>query len=90
MKTTSSQSWHSVKWPKYVAPLIDQEKIISDDFMRLWHETLPKYSLVESFIHGWVVLNAPRKFKRTLEVGAGLGEHLTYKILTLMKLTPTN
>jgi hypothetical protein len=65
------------KWPKRFAPLtLDQERI-SDDFMHYWHEVLPKrYGIVDEFNHRYVVKNAPERFFRTLEIGAGIGEHL--------------
>jgi ubiquinone/menaquinone biosynthesis C-methylase UbiE len=50
--------------------------------VKLWHETLPRYSFVEKFNHGWVVQTAPAAFTTTLEIGAGLGEHLSYERLT--------
>jgi ubiquinone/menaquinone biosynthesis C-methylase UbiE len=70
------------KWPKTISPLTDDQKAISDDFMKRWHEILPRYGLVEKFNHGWVVETAPASFTTTLEIGAGLGEHLSYERLT--------
>ncbi len=70
------------KWPKRVPPLTESQKAVSDDFVKLWHQKLPQYSAIEKFNHGWVVKNAPAAFARTLEVGAGLGEHLEYEKLS--------
>jgi ubiquinone/menaquinone biosynthesis C-methylase UbiE len=70
------------KWPKVLPPLTDEHKVISDDFMKLWHEKLPSYGAVEEFNHGWVVKTAPKNFSKTLEIGAGLGEHLVRERLT--------
>jgi len=70
------------KWPKHVPPLTEEQKTISDDFVKLWHEKLPRYSAIERFNHGWVVKRAPAAFRRTLEVGAGLGEHLEHEALS--------
>lgn len=71
------------RWPKRLAPLTEEQQRISDDFMRLWHEVLPKrFGLVEAFNHGYPVRHAPPGFMRTLELGAGLGEHLTHERLT--------
>lgn len=50
--------------------------------MKLWHEVLPRYNVVEEFNHGWVVKTAPRGFARTLEIGAGLGAHLGFERLS--------
>jgi SAM-dependent methyltransferase len=49
---------------------------VRDDFMRHWHEVLPnRYGVIERFNHGWPATTA-RPGERTLEIGAGLGEHL--------------
>ena len=70
-------------WPKTFPPLTAEQERIRDDFMRHWHEVLPRrYGVVERFSHGYVVDHAPPGFARTLEVGAGLGEHLDYERLT--------
>jgi SAM-dependent methyltransferase len=71
------------KWPKSIPPLTEEQQHISDDFMKYWHEVLPrKYGVVETFNHQYAVKNAPKNFLRTLEIGAGLGEHLNYEVLT--------
>jgi SAM-dependent methyltransferase len=71
------------KWPKVLPPLTEEQKRISDDFMRHWHEVLPrKYATVDHFNHSYCVERAPKDFQRTLEIGAGIGEHLAYERLT--------
>jgi SAM-dependent methyltransferase len=71
------------KWPKTFPDLTAEQRRISDDFMKAWHEVLPqKYGVVERFNHGYAVRHAPKEFLRTLEIGAGLGEHLEYETLT--------
>lgn len=71
------------KWPKAFPSLTPEQQAISDDFMKAWHEVLPqKYGVVERFNHGYPVRHAPADFARTLEIGAGLGEHLEYERLT--------
>lgn len=73
----------SSKWPKRFEPLTPEQERISNDFMQYWHEVLPKrYGIVDEFNHRYAVRNAPRGFARTLEVGAGIGEHLEYESLT--------
>jgi SAM-dependent methyltransferase len=75
MKTTAL-------WPKSIPSLTPEQKRISDDFMEYWHEVLPdKYGLVEDFNHRYPVLNAPANFLTTLEIGAGLGEHIHFEQL---------
>ena len=70
-------------WPKVIPPLTPDQEAISNDFMRYWHELLPKrYGVLESFNHGYSVAHAPVGFSRTLEIGAGLGTHLEYEHLT--------
>lgn len=74
----------SPTWPKSIPPLTPEQQRISDDFMKYWHEVLPKkYGLVDDFNHGYVVRHVPEAFCTTLEIGAGLGEHLAYEHLNL-------
>jgi len=71
------------KWPKTFPPLTPEQKRISDDFMKHWHEVLPKkFGIIEKFNQGYAVKHAPAGFARTLEIGAGLGEHLRFENLT--------
>jgi ubiquinone/menaquinone biosynthesis C-methylase UbiE len=73
----------SAHWPKIIPPLTAEQKRISDDFMKYWHEVLPrKYGWVDDFNHQYAVRHAPPEFRTTLEIGAGLGEHLAYEQLT--------
>jgi len=70
------------KWPKTFPPLTSEQEAIRDDFMRHWHEVLPRrYGAIDRFSHGYPVRHAPAGFARTLEIGAGLGEHLAYERL---------
>jgi ubiquinone/menaquinone biosynthesis C-methylase UbiE len=72
-----------MSWPKILPHLTPEQQRISDDFMRYWHEVLPKrYGVAEDFNHNYPVRHAPKRFLRTLEIGAGLGEHLSYERLT--------
>lgn len=72
------------KWPKRLPELTDEQRRIRDEFMKLWHEELPrKYGVVEWFNHGYPVWRRQhrRSGTRTLEIGPGLGEHLEYEDL---------
>src|SRR5262249_48119021 len=70
----------TAKWPKTFPPLTPEQERIRDDFMHAWHEELPKkYGIIEKFNHGYVVKHAPAAFTTTLEIGAGIGEHLDYE-----------
>ena len=71
------------KWPKVLPPLTAEQQRRSDEFMKLWHEVLPqRFGLVERFNHNFPVRHSPAGFTTTLEIGAGLGEHLHYERLT--------
>lgn len=78
------QTTEPSKWPKILPSLTDEQRRISDDFMKKWHEELPRrYGLIEKFNHNFPVRHSKPGFETTLEIGAGLGEHLHYERLTL-------
>lgn len=71
------------KWPKILPPLTPEQERTNDEFIKLWHEVLPKrFGLVEKFNHSFPVKHSPRNFRTTFEIGAGLGEHLHYEKLS--------
>ena len=73
------------QWPKVLPPLTPEQKLRSDEFMKLWHEVLAtkqRYGLIEKFNHTFPVRFSRPGFKTTLEVGAGLGEHIHYEKLS--------
>lgn len=73
----------ATRWPKTFPPLTEEQQRISNDFMHYWHEVLPKkYGIIDKFNHEYPVKNAPAGFKTTIEIGAGLGEHMEYERLT--------
>jgi len=73
----------TAKWPKVLPPLTDEQRRISDDFMKLWHEVLPqRYGVIERFNHNFPVRYSRPGFRTSLEIGAGLGEHLHYEKLS--------
>jgi SAM-dependent methyltransferase len=75
----------SSRWPKVLPPLTAEQEKISDDFMKYWHQELAgrsRYNLIEAFNHNFPVNHSRRNFKTTLELGAGLGEHLKHEKLT--------
>lgn len=72
-------------WPKVLPALTPEQQHRSDTFMKLWHEELaghPRYGLIENFNHRFPVRHSRPGFKTTLEIGAGLGEHLAYEKLS--------
>ncbi len=73
------------KWPKVLPLLTPEQQQRNHEFMRLWHEELarrPRYGVVERFNHLFPVRHSQPNFRTTLEIGAGLGEHLEYEQLT--------
>jgi SAM-dependent methyltransferase len=51
--------------------------------MRRWHEVLPRrYGVVERFNHSFPVRHSSPGFRASIEIGAGLGEHLSYEHLS--------
>jgi ubiquinone/menaquinone biosynthesis C-methylase UbiE len=67
------------KWPKTLPELTPEQKRIKDDFMKYWHEVLPKkYGVIEKFNHGYPVRQV-KKGGMVLEIGSGLGEHIEYE-----------
>jgi len=68
-------------WPKRVAPFTDEQRLIWEDWRRHHLERMPEeHTRVIRFNHEYVVRSACAG--RTLEIGAGLGEHLHYEDLT--------
>jgi SAM-dependent methyltransferase len=75
----------TAKWPKILPPLSPEQQQRNNEFMRIWHEELARrsrYGLVERFNHSFPVRHSRPGFRTTLEIGAGLGEHLEYEKLT--------
>ncbi len=62
-------------------PELTPEQIkIRDDYMKYWHEVLPnKYGLIDKFNHRYPLRSWNASQLRTLEIGAGLGEHINYE-----------
>lgn len=76
---------HASKWPKIFPELTAEQKTISNDFMKYWHETISSkwgFKAIEKFNHTYPIKNSSSQFLTTLEIGAGLGEHLNYEQLT--------
>jgi SAM-dependent methyltransferase len=73
MKTTS--------WPKIMPTLTPEEQEIRANFMKTWLSIAPhKYSVFEKFSHESTSKgHALPKRCKTLEIGAGIGEHIRYE-----------
>lgn len=70
-------------FPKTIPPLSPEEQQISNEFMDVWLESLANnYGIVERFNHGYPLrqLDATQRYK-TLDLGAGRGEHIRYENL---------
>jgi SAM-dependent methyltransferase len=67
-------------WPKQLPDLTDEQLRARDAFMARWLEVLPgRYGMIERFNQTYGL--DPLARGRTLEIGAGLGEHLRYEDL---------
>jgi SAM-dependent methyltransferase len=70
------------QWPKVLPVLTAEQQRVYDDFVKRWHEILPqRYGVIERFNHSFPVKYSRPDFRRTIEVGAGLGEHLNHERL---------
>lgn len=81
---TSTPTYRPFEWPKIVPAMDAEQRRISDDFMRHWHEVLPqRFGIIEKFNHGYPLRHLPEQdhFK-TLEIGAGIGAHISFEDLT--------
>lgn len=74
----------AAKWPKVLPPLTAEQRRISDEFMKHWHDRLPGawYGIIESFNHTFPAKKSRPGFVTTLEIGSGLGEHIRYESLS--------
>ena len=74
----------AAKWPKTLPPLTPDQRRINDEFVKHWHDRLTGawYGLIEGFNHNYPVRHSRPGFVSTLEIGAGLGEHIRYETLT--------
>lgn len=69
-------------WPKVIPPLDPQSQKICDDFMEEWHKKLGgPLGFIDRFNHSFVRKNSPVNWQRTLDLGAGLGEHFAFEAL---------
>jgi SAM-dependent methyltransferase len=69
-------------WPKPMPQLTDEQLRIRDDHMKRFHEAISNtYGAISRFNHAYP-LPSVRPGIRTLEIGAGLGEHLDFEDAT--------
>jgi len=75
-------------FPKVITEISEKDKIIFDDFMKVWLEELntkKRFNLIENFNHNYSakshLLSNFKKKINTLELGCGIGTHLNYENL---------
>jgi SAM-dependent methyltransferase len=69
------------RWPKRVPELTEEQRRIQDDWMRYYHERLSDdHTRIVRFNHQYAARSTGPG--RTLDIGAGLGEHLDYEDLS--------
>src|ERR1019366_7174920 len=75
-----------MQWPKQIPALTAEQASVREDFVRHWHEILPKhYGMIETFNHRYPLKDWQASSSgtcRVLEIGAGLGEHIAYERLS--------
>ncbi len=73
----------TIKWPKIFPELTEEQKWIRDDFVKYLYTIFPrKFSFLERFNNNYIIKNRPVNFSKTLEIGAGLGEHIFHENLS--------
>jgi len=77
------ENFYTYEWPKTVKPLSDEQKVISDDFIKYCQDVFHKqWSMLDRFNSTYLVRNMHiADGMRTLELGAGNGDHLEYEDL---------
>lgn len=80
MSANSETSISGNKWLKKVPDLTPERQAIRDDFMRAHLEAMQTkwYGVIERFNHKYPLRSA-FPGARTLEIGAGLGDHLKWE-----------
>lgn len=74
-------------WPKPMPVLTDEQVAIREDFMKYFHEIYSdNFGAIARFNHNYP-LRSVRAGDRTLEIGAGLGEHLDFEDATKQDYT---
>lgn len=69
-------------WPKVPPSLTPDQLKAREAFVLLWHQILPeRYSIIEKFNHESVASLPFKHGGKTLEIGAGLGEHSKFENL---------
>lgn len=72
-----------VKWPKLFPKLTEEQQWIRDDFVKYLYTIFPnKFSFLERFNNNYIIKTRPLFFTKTLEIGAGLGEHIFHEQLS--------
>lgn len=76
-------NFYSYQWPKTVQPLTEEQKAISDDFIKYCQEVFhQQWSMLDQFNSTYLTRYMRiTDGMRTLEVGAGNGDHLQYEDL---------
>src|SRR3989338_6247656 len=78
-----------IEWPKNPPPITPEQRRLQVEFLKMWHELLPtKYRAIEKFNHcSKIIRQSVRPGCKTLEIGAGLGEHLIFEDLDIQDYT---
>ena len=76
------------KWPKKEPELTEEQLRVNDDWQKYWFEVnrTNTYTRIFDFGHNFVFRSSYSGFVRTLEIGAGLGDHLYYENLSVEQI----
>jgi ubiquinone/menaquinone biosynthesis C-methylase UbiE len=82
MRSTTGEQ--NSKWPKKLPELTAEQSRVNDDWQKYWFEINRKnvFTRILDFGHNFVLRKSHPGFVRTLEIGAGLGDHLDYERLS--------
>lgn len=76
------------QWPKTVPTLTEEQEHIREEFYQTWLTELPRrYGILDNFNHTYAVRSARNGMTKTLDIGAGRGEHLHYENLENQEYT---
>ncbi len=76
------------QWPKTLPTLTAEQEKIRKDFYQMWLDELPqKYGILDRFNHRYPLRTANGTMLKTLDIGAGTGEHLHYENLKNLDYT---
>jgi len=76
------------QWPKTLPVLTEDQERVRKAFYQLWLDELPqRYGILDRFNHNYPLRTATEGMLKTLDIGAGTGEHIHYENLKELEYT---